>query len=201
MGGTSTNVSRYAGSLEHVFESTTAGVSVQVSQLDINTAAAGGGSVLLWQKGILQVGHQSAGSHPWPACYRKGGPATITNANLVLGRILPEYFSSIFGPSQDQPLDVKASYGMIAALASEINCDQGTFLSVHEVANGFITVANETMCKPICGLTEAKGYPRQSWYAGPIQLWKRPVSEGDPSRPRRPTQPVKPYQIKHQAAL
>ncbi|KAL4787202.1 Hydantoinase B/oxoprolinase-domain-containing protein [Aspergillus varians] len=158
MGGTSTDVSRYAGTLEHVFESTTAGVSVQVPQLDINTVAAGGGSVLSWRKGILAVGPQSAGSHPGPACYRKGGPATITDANLVLGRILPERFPSIFGPSQDQPLDVNASYDRLAALADEINRDQGTALSVHEVASGFITVANETMCRPLRALTEAKGY-------------------------------------------
>lgn len=158
MGGTSTDVSRYAGALEHVFESTTAGVSVQVPQLDINTVAAGGGSVLAWRKGILAVGPQSAGSHPGPACYRKGGPATITDANLVLGRILPERFPSIFGPSQDQPLDVDASYNKLAELAHEINRDQGTSLSVHEVASGFITVANETMCRPIRALTEAKGY-------------------------------------------
>ncbi|KAL4910751.1 hypothetical protein BDW74DRAFT_164568 [Aspergillus multicolor] len=158
MGGTSTDVSRYAGSLEHVFESTTAGVSVQVPQLDINTVAAGGGSVLSWRKGILAVGPQSAGSHPGPACYRKGGPATITDANLVLGRILPECFPAIFGPSQDQPLDVQASFERLAELADEINRDQGTQLSVHEVANGFITVANETMCRPIRALTEAKGY-------------------------------------------
>ncbi|KAL4933948.1 Hydantoinase B/oxoprolinase-domain-containing protein [Aspergillus undulatus] len=158
MGGTSTDVSRYAGSLEHVFETTTAGVSVQFPQLDINTVAAGGGSVLAWRKGILAVGPQSAGSHPGPACYRKGGPATITDANLVLGRILPEQFPSIFGPSQDQPLDVDASYDKLTALAEEINRDQGTTLSVHEVASGFITVANETMCRPIRALTEAKGY-------------------------------------------
>ncbi|KAL5334738.1 Hydantoinase B/oxoprolinase-domain-containing protein [Aspergillus crustosus] len=158
MGGTSTDVSRYAGSLEHVFESTTAGVSVQVPQLDINKVAAGGGSVLSWQKGILQVGPQSTGSHPGPACYRKGGSATITDANLVLGRILTECFPFIFGPSQDQALDVDASYQKIAALAHEINRDQGTTLSVYEVASGFITVANEMMCRPIRALTEAKGY-------------------------------------------
>ncbi|KAL4952639.1 Hydantoinase B/oxoprolinase-domain-containing protein [Aspergillus filifer] len=158
MGGTSTDVSRYAGTLEHVFETTTAGVSVQVPQLAISTVAAGGGSVLAWRKGILAVGPQSAGSHPGPACYRKEGPATITDANLVLGRILPKQFPSIFGPSQDQPLDVNASYEKLTALADEINRDQGTNLSVHEVASGFITVANETMCRPIRALTEAKGY-------------------------------------------
>ena len=129
MGGTSTDVSRFSGSLEHVFESATAGVSVQVPQLDINTVAAGGGSILSWQKGILAVGPASAGSHPGPACYRKGGPATITDANLVLGRILPDRFPSIFGPSQDQPLDYHASYDKLSALAEEINRDEGTALA------------------------------------------------------------------------
>ncbi|KAF5013268.1 hypothetical protein FDECE_697 [Fusarium decemcellulare] len=158
MGGTSTDVSRYAGALEHVFESTTAGISVQAPQLDINTVAAGGGSVLSWRKGILTVGPDSAGSHPGPACYRKGGPATVTDANLILGRILPEYFPSIFGENQDQPLDVEASYQRMAELAEEINRDQGTHLSVQEAAQGFITVANEAMCRPIRALTEARGH-------------------------------------------
>ncbi|KAM5341183.1 hypothetical protein ACJ41O_015292 [Fusarium nematophilum] len=158
MGGTSTDVSRYAGALEHVFESTTAGISVQAPQLDINTVAAGGGSVLSWRKGILTVGPDSAGSHPGPACYRKGGPATVTDANLILGRILPEYFPSIFGPNQDQPLDVEASYQRMAELADEINRDQGTRLTVQEAAQGFITVANEAMCRPIRALTEARGH-------------------------------------------
>ncbi|KAM0266706.1 hypothetical protein ACHAPA_006628 [Fusarium lateritium] len=158
MGGTSTDVSRYAGALEHVFESTTAGISVQAPQLDINTVAAGGGSVLGWRKGILTVGPDSAGSHPGPACYRKGGPATVTDANLILGRILPQYFPSIFGPNQDQPLDVEASYQRMAELADEINRDQGTNLSIEETALGFITVANEAMCRPIRALTEARGH-------------------------------------------
>ncbi|KAI9155653.1 hypothetical protein HJFPF1_08241 [Paramyrothecium foliicola] len=158
MGGTSTDVSRYAGDLELVFESTTAGISIQAPQLDINTVAAGGGSVLGWRKGILTVGPDSAGSHPGPACYRKGGPATVTDANLILGRILPEHFPSIFGPNQDQPLDVEASYQRMAELADEINRDQGTKFSIRETALGFITVANEAMCRPIRALTEARGH-------------------------------------------
>lgn len=158
MGGTSTDVSRYAGALEHVFESTTAGISVQAPQLDINTVAAGGGSVLAWRNGIMTVGPESAGSHPGPACYRKGGPATVTDANLVLGRILPRHFPSIFGETQDQPLDVEASIQRIAEIATKINKDQGTCLSIQEVAHGFITVANEAMCRPVRALTEARGF-------------------------------------------
>lgn len=89
MGGTSTDVSRFAGELEHVFETTTAGVIISTPQLDINTVAAGGGSILSWRNGLFNVGPESASSHPGPACYRKGGPLTITDANLVLGRINP----------------------------------------------------------------------------------------------------------------
>ncbi|VUC26728.1 unnamed protein product [Clonostachys rosea] len=158
MGGTSTDVSRYAGTLEHVFETNTAGISIQAPQLDINTVAAGGGSVLAWRKGILAVGPESAGSHPGPACYRKGGPATVTDANLILGRIVPEYFPSIFGETQDQPLDVNASYARMKELMEVINKDQGTSFSVEEIASGFITVANEAMCRPIRALTEARGH-------------------------------------------
>ncbi|KAJ5351202.1 hypothetical protein N7452_000176 [Penicillium brevicompactum] len=158
MGGTSTDVSRHAGLLEHVFETVTAGVPIQVPQLDINTVAAGGGSILSWRKGILSVGPESAGSHPGPACYRKGGPLTVTDANLILGRIIPDFFPAIFGPNQDLPLDYNASYEKIQKLAAEINQDQGTHMSVEEVAQGFITIANEAMCRPIRAITEARGY-------------------------------------------
>lgn len=158
MGGTSTDVSRHAGLLEHVFETVTAGVPIQVPQLDINTVAAGGGSILSWRKGILSVGPESAGSHPGPACYRKGGPLTVTDANLILGRIIPKFFPTIFGPNQDLPLDYDASYMKMEILAAEINQDQGTHMSVEEVAQGFITIANEAMCRPIRAITEARGY-------------------------------------------
>ena len=107
MGGTSTDVSRYAGQLEHVFETTTAGVTIQAPQLDIHTVAAGGGSRLFYTNGLYRVGPESASATPGPVCYRKpGGQLAITDANLILGRILPEYFPKIFGPSEDEPLDV-----------------------------------------------------------------------------------------------
>jgi len=99
MGGTSTDVSRYDGHLDHVFETTTAGVSIQAPQLDIQTVAAGGGSRLFLRGGLFVVGPESAGAHPGPVCYRKGGYLTVTDANLVLGRVLPEHFPSIFGPN------------------------------------------------------------------------------------------------------
>ncbi|TEA15231.1 Uncharacterized protein C8034_v002380 [Colletotrichum sidae] len=158
MGGTSTDVSRYAGELEQVFETTTAGVMVQTPQLDINTVAAGGGSILSWQSGMFKVGPESASAHPGPACYRKGGPLTVTDANLVLGRLRPEFFPKIFGPNEDLPLDVETSRRLLEELTASINKDENTSLSVEEVAAGFLDVANESMCRPIRTLTEAKGY-------------------------------------------
>ncbi|GME26887.1 hypothetical protein GTA08_BOTSDO04892 [Neofusicoccum parvum] len=158
MGGTSTDVSRYAGQLEHVFETTTAGVMISTPQLDINTVAAGGGSILSWRNGLFNVGPESASSHPGPACYRKGGPLTITDANLVLGRIDPASFPHIFGPNADQPLDTSASRKLFEDLTSVINSDIGASLTVEEVAAGFLSVANESMCRPIRILTEAKGH-------------------------------------------
>jgi len=159
MGGTSTDVSRFGeGRYDHTFETTTAGVTIQSPQLDINTVAAGGGSMLFFRNGLFVVGPESAGAHPGPACYRKGGPATVTDANLVLGRLLPEFFPKIFGPNEDQPLDVEASRQVIAKLAEQIKNETGKEMSVDEVAYGFLTVANEAMTRPIRSITEAKGH-------------------------------------------
>jgi 5-oxoprolinase (ATP-hydrolysing) len=159
MGGTSTDVSRYgAGRYEHVFETTTAGVTIQSPQLDINTVAAGGGSRLFFRNGLFVVGPESAGAHPGPGCYRKGGPATVTDANLFLGRLLPDFFPKIFGKNEDEGLDVEASKKLLQELAEKINRENGKDMSVDEVAYGFLTVANETMTRPIRSLTEAKGH-------------------------------------------
>ncbi|XP_069771231.1 5-oxoprolinase isoform X2 [Narcine bancroftii] len=171
MGGTSTDVSRYAGEFEHVFEATTAGIAIQAPQLDINTVAAGGGSVLSFRSGLFVVGPESAGAHPGPTCYRKGGPLTITDANLCLGRLLPDYFPRIFGATEDQPLWREGTLQGFQKVAKQVN----TFLSsqsqhiagkssnrsqmtLEEVALGFIRVANESMCRPIRALTQAKGH-------------------------------------------
>lgn len=149
MGGTSTDVSRYAGTYEHVFETTTAGVTIQSPQLDINTVAAGGGSMLFYRNGMFVVGPESASAHPGPACYRKGGPLTVTDANLLLGRLLPEHFPKIFGPNEDQPLDLEITKEKFQKLAEEINREkEGDKLSVEEVAEGFLNVANEAMSRP-----------------------------------------------------
>ncbi|KAG1152022.1 hypothetical protein G6F37_002401 [Rhizopus arrhizus] len=158
MGGTSTDVSRFDGHFEHVFETTTAGVTIQAPQLDINTVAAGGGSMLFFKNGMFVVGPESAGAHPGPACYRKGGPLAVSDANLFLGRLLPEYFPKIFGPNEDQSLDRAIVEEKFKELAKTINESTGESKSLDEVVYGFIKVANETMCRPIRALTEAKGH-------------------------------------------
>lgn len=158
MGGTSTDVSRFDGELDHVFETTTAGIPIHVPQLNINTIAAGGGSVLGWRDGLMTVGPESAGSHPGPACYRNGGPLTVTDANLALGRLLPEYFPSVFGPSHDQPLDRQVVLSGFRELTETINRDTGKTLRWEEIADGFLQVANQAMCGPIRSLTEARGF-------------------------------------------
>ncbi|XP_068721717.1 5-oxoprolinase-like isoform X2 [Montipora capricornis] len=167
MGGTSTDVSRFAGQYEHVFETTTAGITIQAPQLDINTVAAGGGSRLFFRAGLFVVGPESASAHPGPVCYRKGGPLAVTDANLVLGRILPEFFPKIFGKTEDLPLDFDGSWAAFKKLTEEVNKFLSSQsdgdakkepLSIAEVAMGFITVANETMCRPIRALTEARGH-------------------------------------------
>ncbi|XP_028826461.1 5-oxoprolinase isoform X3 [Denticeps clupeoides] len=181
MGGTSTDVSRYAGQYEHVFEATTAGVTLQAPQLDINTVAAGGGSRLFFRSGMFVVGPESAGAHPGPACYRKGGSLTVTDANLALGRLLPSFFPRIFGPGENEPLSTEDTMKHFQQLTQEINDFLSTSqskcstngsgvmhndiakvvkskMSVEEVAMGFIRVANEAMCRPIRALTQAKGH-------------------------------------------
>jgi 5-oxoprolinase (ATP-hydrolysing) len=136
MGGTSTDVSRYAGKYEHVFETNTAGITIQSPQLDINTVAAGGGSILFWKIGLFMVGPDSAGAHPGPACYRKGGPLTVTDANLFLGRLRPEYFPKIFGPSENLPLDTDVVARKFEELTTIINEEVGNNLTPEEVAIG-----------------------------------------------------------------
>ncbi|CAG9954641.1 unnamed protein product, partial [Clonostachys rosea f. rosea IK726] len=161
MGGTSTDVSRYGGSYEHITNSVTAGVHINCPQLDINTVAAGGGSILFFRNGLFVVGPESAGAHPGPACYLKGGPLTVTDANLVLGRILPETFPKIFGPNEDQPLGADVTRQKFAELTATINEEirgQRPEMTIEEVALGFLQVANINMSKPIRALTDTRGF-------------------------------------------
>ncbi|CAJ0844531.1 2008_t:CDS:10, partial [Entrophospora sp. SA101] len=151
MGGTSTDVSRFDGHYEHVFETITAGITIQAPQLDIHTVAAGGGSRLFFRNGMFVVGPESASAHPGPTCYRKNGPLTVTDANLILGRLIPDHFPKIFGPNEDQPLDIDATRIEFEKLAKEISAFNGKEMSLDEVAN-------EAMCRPIRALTVGKGY-------------------------------------------
>lgn len=163
MGGTSTDVSRFDGRFEHVLESVTANVPVRAPQLDIHTVAAGGGSRLFYKNGMFIVGPESVRAHPGPVCYRKHGYLSVTDANLVTGRILPKFFPAIFGPNEDEELDVDGSKLAFAQLTADINASaaavaSGTTYSLEEVASGFLRVANEAMCRPIRNLTQMKGY-------------------------------------------
>lgn len=152
MGGTSTDVSRYGGALEHVFESNTAEVQIQTPQLDVNTVAAGGGSILFWSNGLFKVGPQSAGAFPGPACYGNGGPLTITDANCFLGRVLPDFFP--------QKLHVDKVKDGFAKLTQLVNAEKhgDDQLTPEQVAMGFIEVANATMARPIRTLSEGRGF-------------------------------------------
>jgi 5-oxoprolinase (ATP-hydrolysing) len=160
MGGTSTDVARYDGSLEHIFENTIAEITIQTPQLDINTVAAGGGSILTWENGLLKVGPGSAGANPGPACYGRGGPLTVTDANFFLGRIVPDLFP--------RPLDKSVVKEKFDALTAKINADKAgdVDLTAEEVAMGFLTVANATMTRPIRTLSEGRGFEAGAHHLG-----------------------------------
>lgn len=162
VGGTSTDVSRFDGRYETVYETTTAGVTIQSPQLDINTVAAGGGSCLTFRNGLFLAGPESAGAEPGPACYRKGGPLAVTDANLLLGRLIPDLFPKIFGKSEKEPLDIEASKTAFEKVAQEVRKSSNNDYTLDEIVYGFIKVANETMCRPIRALTEARGYSTAS---------------------------------------
>ena len=162
MGGTSTDVSRYGDDYELVHETETAGVRIQAPQMYIKTVAAGGGSRLFFRNGLFEVGPESAGAHPGPVCYRKGGYLAVTDANLVLGRLHPEYFPKIFGPNENEALDIEASRFAFEKLTAEINNyskkQQLPEMSVEEVALGFLRVANEVMVRPIREISVMRGF-------------------------------------------
>ncbi|XP_042148040.1 5-oxoprolinase isoform X2 [Ixodes scapularis] len=158
MGGTSTDVSRFDGHFDHTFETTTAGVTIQAPQLDISTVAAGGGSMLFFRSGLFVVGPESAGAHPGPVCYRKGGPLTVTDANVCLGRLLPDHFPKIFGKNEREPLDKAAAMEALRKLTAQVNSCLGGSMTPEQVAMGFVSVANESMCRPIRALTQGKGH-------------------------------------------
>lgn len=162
MGGTSTDVSRYGGTFHLNFENEIAGTKIRSAQLDILTVAAGGGSRLFYKNNMFIVGPESSGAHPGPVCYKKGGYLSITDANAVLGRIIPDYFPHIFGQNENEPLDVEASKEAFKTLAKEINKGLSVSLSIEEIAYGFIKVANNTMEKPIIEVSISRGFDLKS---------------------------------------
>ncbi|MFB3054160.1 MAG: hydantoinase B/oxoprolinase family protein, partial [Alphaproteobacteria bacterium] len=157
MGGTSTDVAHFDGEFERSFETEISGVRMRAPMLAIHTVAAGGGSILHFGDGRLQVGPQSAGADPGPACYRKGGPLTVTDANLLLGRIRPESFPAVFGPGADRPLDRGATEAGFAALARDIFAETGKAMTPEEVAEGFLRIAVDNMAAAIKKISTQRG--------------------------------------------
>ncbi|WP_373017644.1 hydantoinase B/oxoprolinase family protein [Thiomicrorhabdus sp.] len=152
MGGTSTDVSHYAGVYERSFETEVAGVQMRVPMLDIHTVAAGGGSIVKTLQGELQVGPESAGANPGPAAYRRGGPLTVTDCNVLLGRIQPQHFPAVFGKDAKQPLDLKTVQEQFDGLARQLN------LSAETVAEGALKIAVEHMASAIEKISTQRGY-------------------------------------------
>jgi 5-oxoprolinase (ATP-hydrolysing) len=158
MGGTSTDVSHYAGELERQYETQVAGIRMRAPMLAIHTVAAGGGSVLHFDQGRYRVGPDSAGARPGPACYGHGGPATITDANVLLGRVQPGYFPRVFGRSGAEPLDVAAARARFGQLAAEITAATGDQRGPEEVAAGFLEIAVANMANAIKKISVQRGY-------------------------------------------
>ncbi|HEY8456910.1 MAG TPA: hydantoinase B/oxoprolinase family protein [Actinopolymorphaceae bacterium] len=158
MGGTSTDVSHYAGEYERVFSTVIAGVRLRAPMLDIHTVAAGGGSILHFDGSRYRVGPDSAGADPGPACYRNGGPLTVTDANVMLGRIQPSHFPKVFGPSGDQPLDAAVVRQKFAELAREIRAATGDDRTPEQVAEGYLAIAVANMANAIKKISVQKGH-------------------------------------------
>ena len=158
MGGTSTDVSHYAGEFERAFDTLVAGVRMRAPMMSIHTVAAGGGSILHFDGARLRVGPDSAGANPGPACYRRGGPLTVTDANVMLGRIQPAHFPAVFGPDADRPLDVAVVREKFSRLADEVSRAGGQTLSPESLAQGFIDIAVANMANAIKKISVQRGY-------------------------------------------
>jgi 5-oxoprolinase (ATP-hydrolysing) len=158
MGGTSTDVALYDGKFERAFETAVAGVRMRAPMMAINTVAAGGGSILHFDGARMRVGPDSAGAEPGPACYRRGGPLTVTDANVCVGKIQPNHFPPIFGPNADQPLDGAVVAAKFAALAAEISAATGSARNARDVAEGFLRIAVANMANAIKQVSVQKGH-------------------------------------------
>ncbi len=158
MGGTSTDVAHYDGEYERAFETLVAGVRMRAPMMRIHTVAAGGGSILHFDGARFRVGPDSAGANPGPASYRRDGPLTVTDANLCLGKIRPEFFPHVFGPGGDQPLDGDVVAEKFSTLAQEIEAAGGGVRSASEIAEGFLSIAVDNMANAIKKISIQRGY-------------------------------------------
>ena len=153
MGGTSTDVSHYAGEFEKAFETEVAGVRMRAPMMKIHTVAAGGGSVLEYDGARFKVGPESAGANPGPACYRRGGPLTVTDANVMLGRVQAEHFPKVFGENQNLPLDKSVVQEHFNTIATTADVD-----TPEQVAEGFLRIAVENMANAVKKISVQRGY-------------------------------------------
>src|SRR5215472_1897843 len=158
MGGTSTDVSHFDGEYERAFETEVAGVRMRAPMMLIHTVAAGGGSILHFDGARFRVGPDSAGANPGPKCYHRSGPLAVTDANVMVGKLMPEFFPHIFGPGQDQPLDAGAVRAAFADLASAVNRRLGGARSAEDIADGFIRIAVENMANAIKMISVQRRY-------------------------------------------
>ena len=158
MGGTSTDVSHFAGDFERTSDAVVAGVRLRAPMLGIHTVAAGGGSICRFDGSRLRVGPESAGAVPGPAAYRRGGPLTVTDCNVMLGKLRPDQFPAVFGPRGDQPLDAAAVTTGFAALAAEVRQATGRDATPEGLAEGFITIAVQNMAEAIKSVSIQRGY-------------------------------------------
>ena len=158
MGGTSTDVAHYDGEYERAFETLVAGVRMRAPMMMIHTVAAGGGSICFFDGSRYRVGPESAGANPGPACYRRGGPLTVTDCNVMLGKLQPDFFPNVFGPNQNEPLDAYVVRQKFEALAQEIQTATGDHRSPVEVADGYLKIAVENMANAIKKISVQRGY-------------------------------------------
>ncbi len=158
MGGTSTDVCHYDGTLERTFETEVAGVRLRAPMMQIHTVAAGGGSILTFDGARLRAGPHSAGANPGPASYRRGGPLTVTDANVALGKLIPDFFPKVFGPEANMPLDKTAALRGFQEQASDIEGQ-----SPEEIADGYLSIAVENMAQAIKKISVQRGYDVTSY--------------------------------------